>query len=723
MNPDVTAAIGRAIQAAQQEDAADFTRSDMFDRYMGEPYGDETKGRSAFVSTDVSDVVEARLADVLDVFTSSENLLEFTPVGPEDEDAAKQESDVVSHYFWQKNDGFMILHTWIKESFIQQNAYVQSQWVEKERITIEEYDDLTPDELAQVLGQLEGEYEFLELEGVDEAGQPQVQGVDPQTGQPQFAPIRAKLRCTKVSKEYEIEAFPQEEFFHSPRWHKVSLDGIPCCGRRREMEKGELRSMGFSEESVNAANLEEFEYMEETRHDTRDHFENDYVDSSDDSTEKVTVYQAYVRADVNEDGKPELLKVWAIGDGSTIMQWEDGSEAIEEVSHVPFSCLTPCPIPHRHVGRSEAEQVDDIARVKTVLYRNTLDNVYAGVYSRHAYDENRAGPNLLSDLMNPAPGAPVRTGGAELFPLPFTDVSPVTLPLIENFDRLKETRTGVSRLNQGLNSESLNQHSERTVDRVMTAGDKRSMMIARILAETGLRDLFLRIHRDLRAGPLKEIALKLRNQWVPVNPRTWRDRTDMNVRVGMGSGNRDTIRQGLMLIGQTQEKMMMAGSRMVDEKKLFNTAEKLGETYGFNSIEPFFNDPDQIPPQEPQPDPQAEMMQFQMQMAQADMQAKQQEREQKFALEREKIQLEHQRKLQELQIRMGAEQRQGLATQADIQADQERLVLDRQKAVMDDDRLRDIEELKAATAFQRDIAKQTQLQPPFDYGQVTRGAS
>lgn len=726
MNPDVKTAIGRAIQHAQHEGTSEFTRSDLFERYMGEPYGDEQKGRSAFVSTDVSDVVEARLADVMDVFTSSENILEFTPVGPEDEEAAKQETDAVSHVFWQKNDGFMILYNWFKESFIQQNAYVESEWVEKERITIEEYDDLTPDELQQILGQLDGEYEFLELDGLDENNQPQIQGVDPQTGQPQFAPIHAKIRCKKIDKRYEITCFPQEEFFSTARWHSLSLEGIPVCGRRRDMEKGELRAMGFSEESIDTATEEEFDHMDETRNDTRDHYEDGYEEEAEDSTKLVTVYKAYVKADMDGDGKPELLKVWAIGDGSTIMKWEDGSDAIEEVSHRPFSCLTPCPIPHRHVGRSEAEQVDDIARVKTVLYRNTLDNVYNTVYGRMSYDENRAGPHLLTDLLNPAPGAPVRTGGAELFPVPTGDVSPITLPLIEQFDRLKETRTGVTRLNQGLNSESLNRHSEQTVQAVMSAGDKRSMLVARILAETGLRDLFLRIHRDLRNGPLKEMVMKLRNEWVPVNPRVWRDRTDMTVAVGMGSGSRDMTRTGLMLMKQGQAELLASGDpilmQMAAPKNVYNTAERLAETFGFKSIDPFLTNPDEIQPPQPQPDPAQEAMQFQMQLAQAEMQGKQQEREQKFAIEREKIQLEHQRKLQELQIRMEAEERQRMAAQGRIQTDQERLDLDQYKAVMEDDRVRDVEEMKAATGYMRDQAKAMQTSPPVDYGRVTRGA-
>lgn len=177
------------IKNAQQWSASDI-RSDLFDRYMGEPYGDEVQGRSQFVSTDVADAVEAILPDIMDVFTSSEGLIEFQPVGPEDEEAARQETGIVEHIFWQKNNGFEILYTWFKEALIQQNSYVQRGWVEKRRIEIEEYEDLTPDELLTILSE-KGDYEILESDG----------GGD--------EPIRIKLRCTARDKRYEVTCFPR----------------------------------------------------------------------------------------------------------------------------------------------------------------------------------------------------------------------------------------------------------------------------------------------------------------------------------------------------------------------------------------------------------------------------------------------------------------------------------------------------------------------------------
>jgi hypothetical protein len=697
---ETAASIGRLIQAAQRDDASE-KRTDLFDRYMGEPYGDEVEGRSSFISTDVSDAVEAILPDILDVFTSAEGLVEFLPVGPEDEEAARQETEVVEHIFWQKNRGFEILYTWFKEALIQQNAYVKRGWDDRERVEIEEYEELTGEELAQIIqGKASKgiEYEIEELDGgdADEMGMP--------------TPIRAKIRCVSREKRYVIEAIPQEEFFVSPRWNSVSLEGVPCCGQKQRIERGELLRMGFSEESVEKATSKEVdEYQTASRFDTRDAFEGDDDRGDDKSTQEVTVYEAYCRVDINDDGRAELVRAWASGDGSTLLQWEGGRDAVDEVSCIPYSCLTPYIVPHRHVGRSVAELVDDIQKVKTVLFRHTLDNVYAINYARPHVDETLIGPNTLTDLANPAHGAPVRTGGALVEYQRPPSVIDTTLPIIAQMDDLKEMRTGATRYNQGLDANSLNKTSS-GITKIMNASQKKTLLVARTFAETGMRDLFLGIHRDLRSGPMKELAVKLRGKWVQVNPRLWADRTDMTVTIGGSS--REQRREGLMLLGQLQRELVAGQSRMVDDGKIYNLAGRMLETYGFKGLAEFLNDPAQLPPEPPaQPDPMLMMQQEQLRIA--DEQGKRRD-----ALAGLKLQMDHQARMQEMALKAQAEERQALKVAADIQIAGEKHDLDRKATVMDDDFKRDKLKADAATGYMREGEALVQSDPPVDYGNV-----
>ena len=657
MKPEIHAEIGRLISDAQNSDTSD-RRAKLFDRYMGEPYGDEVKGKSSFVSTDVADAVEAVLPDLMDVFTSAEDIVEFSPVGPEDEALCKQETAVVSHVFWQLNPGFENLYTWIKEALVQQNSYVQRGWDDREWVTVEEYDDMT---LEEAILALEGkDYEVIETE------------------ENENGTFYLKVRCTEKEKRYVVECFPQEEFFVTPQWNKIGLDGVPCCGRRRDIERGELRRMGFDEASVEEASLHTQEAQTDDRHDTTDLLESK-PDDGDEATQKVTVYTAYCRLDINGDGKAELVRAWATGDGSKILKWKGGKDAIDEVGSIPFSALTPYIIPHRHVGRSLAEMIDDIARVKTVLIRHTLDNIYATNYVRPHVDENTAGQNTLSDLLNPAPGAPVRTGGAVIdYPAP-PQIIGTTLPLIEKMDDIKEVRTGATRYNQGLDAESLNKTAT-GIQRIMNASQKKTLLIARVIAETGLRDLFLGIHNDLRSGPVREMAVNLTNGWVNVNPKAWRRRTDMTVKVGMGSGDRDARRQGLMLMAQTQEKLMPTG--MVGMENIYNTAEEMMATFGFKSVDKFIKHPSQVPPKQPQPDPQ-------LLLAQEQMQIMRNESEARIRLDAANAQREHERKLMELGIRKQDADTKAQKAASDIMTDHERLELDRKAAVMADDLARD----------------------------------
>ena len=693
------ATVERLISDAQSN-TAETKRSKLMDRYMGEPYGDEQAGRSKFISTDVADAVESILPDILEPFLSSEDDMKFEPVGPEDEEAAKQETEIVHHIFWDKNPGFENLLSFAKEGLIQQNSYIQRGWEEKRRVFIEEYEDLTIDELGMILGSLpvDGDYSNVEvIETTAKDGAPAEDGK-----------LDVKLRCIKTTKEYVIETFPQEEFFGTPRWNKVGLHGIPCCGRRRTMERSELLAMGFSAESIDKGDDETDDVEKSARHDTRDSSES----STDDlSTREITVYEAFVQADRDGDGINELLKVWSINEGSTILEWADGGEAIEEVSSVNISAWTPYIVPHRHIGRSVSEQVDDIQHVKTVLFRQTLDNIYQTNNARPLIDESQATANTYADLANPAQNTPIRTKGGVM---QFAQIQPIigtTLPMLDRMDETKEQRVGVTRYNQGLDSESLNK-TVGGMAMMKQAGQKRTKMIARTLAETGLRDLFLGIHADLRAGPVKEMAIKLRGGWVTVNPRTWKDRTDMKVKVGMGTDDQAQRQGFLQATMQQQKEGMQVGMPGITPQHLHNTYAALGELSGYDDVEQFWTSPDQVPPPQPQP-PQPDPALI---LAQAQIQNMTQETSNNAQIKAKELELRE----RELALKEREQERKDVDTAGGLQTDGEKLDLARQQAVMTDDLARDQMQVDVITDVADRIQAAEQATPAIPYSEVTQ---
>jgi hypothetical protein len=292
---------------------------------------------------------------------------------------------------------------------------------------------------------------------------------------------------------------------------------------------------------------------------------------------------------------PELNKAMVGGNGYTLLKWKDKSRGtlkgfggldVEEVEVIPISSWSPIIIPHRHYGRSVAELIEDLQRIKTVLFRQMMDNTYLLNNPTREIAEQGIGESTIADLLVDRPGKIVRTAQPGMYmehaPPPFMQQM---IPAIEYVDTVREIRTGVSRYNQGLDAETLNKTAT-GISKIMSAGDKKIAQIARICAETGLKHLFRGIHGDLRRHGGRKMTLKLRNQYIEIDPQSWKERTDMTIAVGLGNADRQEKMQYLTLIINEQKEHLLSGSPMVTMDNLFNSYEKFVESAGFKSVDP-----------------------------------------------------------------------------------------------------------------------------------------
>jgi hypothetical protein len=135
-----------AIEAAKLSS----DRSDAMDYYLGDMSKDmpAAEGRSSAVSTDVADTIEGLMPQLMDIFAGSDEVVRFEPVGPEDEEAAQQETDYVNHVFMQNNPGFMVLYGFVKDALLSKVGIVKIWWEEGEQEEYETYFDLTEDQFA-----------------------------------------------------------------------------------------------------------------------------------------------------------------------------------------------------------------------------------------------------------------------------------------------------------------------------------------------------------------------------------------------------------------------------------------------------------------------------------------------------------------------------------------------------------------------------------------------
>jgi hypothetical protein len=140
-----------ALAAASSAQLAD-ERADAMDYYLGDMSKDmpAQEGRSRAVSTDVADVIEGLMPNLMDIFAGSDEVVRFEPVGPEDEEAAQQETDYVNHVFMQQNPGFMVLYSFIKDALLSKVGIVKVWWEESEEEQRETYYDLTEEQFAML---------------------------------------------------------------------------------------------------------------------------------------------------------------------------------------------------------------------------------------------------------------------------------------------------------------------------------------------------------------------------------------------------------------------------------------------------------------------------------------------------------------------------------------------------------------------------------------------
>lgn len=597
------------------------TRAKLMDRYNGEPYGDEVDDRSSIVMTDIRDTVEGIKPEIMDIFTGGDNVVEFSPRGEEDVAAAKQETETCNYIFNQKNNGFMVLYSWFTDALMLKNGYVKRYWDERVTTRVEEYDELTPDEANKILVDLhvgEDDAEILEQWGgpvLDEFG-----------GVVEVEPIGFKIKITEEVKDYKVVPVPPEEVIVSPQWNSLSFVGCPFHAHKQNITVSDLIGMGFDRKQVE--NLPEVdEKLDSNEANARwsgEGSEESNLTNTDVSMRTVRVYENYIRADRDGDGIAELLQVFTGGEDGSILK-RNGKLAIQEVRATPFNTACPLPIPHKHYGLAISELVEDLQRLRTVLVRQMVDNIVGTNNPDVVVDEDAISETTAADLAVTQPGRVIRIpGGVQALQyLPVPNSAAQSLQGIQYVDSLREERSGVTKHGQGLNADSLKPLAEGTVAQLMSASQKKILLIARIFAETAVAPMFMDMHADLRAGPMKSIAMRLNNEWVDVDPRTWVDRADMTVNVGLGTGDRDVQFQRLaMILGQQKE---AAGLGFVGPEQIHHTLAKMTELSGFKDVEAFFPDPANkppAPPEQPQSDPAMLLAQVEMQKSENVMKAK-----------------------------------------------------------------------------------------------------
>lgn len=690
-------------------------RAEAWDYYLSKPFGNENPDddESEVVTSDVSEIVDGMMPSLLRLFTSADNLVSFDPVGPEDEEGSRQASDYVNYLFFKKNESFEILFFAMFDALVQKTGLMKCYWDESEEVTIENYEGLTEPELLDLMQ--DDELEPVEKEEREE------QLIDPVSGEQVMLDVTdIQFRRVKKKGRVRVENVPPDEYRISSDARSLNPSHARMVGHERERTRSELIEMGFDKKIVNDLRPEQVSISSPERDARKDKSDDRNIESKsvDKSQDMFMLREAYQKMDADGDGRAELVQVFIVGD-----------KLLEQtpIDRQPFHMICPHPLPHKHIGRSAAEKVMDVQLVGSTILRQTLNNLYHTNNPGHGVWEQGMGDTTMDDLLTRRLGTVVEferpvAESYQQMTVPFT--ANASFPMLEYFDKVKRDRTGVSSDSEGLSPDALKNIQQSVLAQSVDLSKMKIETIARVFAETGFKTLFLHMYELVLKHQQKAEIVKLRNQWVKVNPSEWHSRENMTVNIGLGIGTREQNMLHLDAIREIQAQMVQGGGMnlTVTPDNIYNTAKEYVKNANYKQPEMFFTDPQgqQAPPPT---DEAQELEKLRLEVEQRELQLDQERQQfnmQKLQLTAQESALKHQREMMALQEKAEEREDKFAAENEKLRNDLMQMSIDKQLKEIDAalktaKSKAEIDKIRADTRkVMEDIRKSQAEQPPED---------
>ena len=648
----------------------------------------DTANRSTFVSTDVRDAIMLMLPSLIRLFAATESPVELVPRSGADSDMATQATNYVNYTFWNDNSGFLILYGAFKDAMTLKTGFVKWWTDNQKEIRTKTFTNITAQQIQQILTE-DPSAKILEIgqpvqppppppqmqpppgPGIPGmgpppgappgAGPPPMGGPPPgpppgmQPGPPPMGPPggappgmpggpppgggpppptgappgmggppmggmppiavydHVSFRFEVAKPLVKIAGVPPEEM-RIDRWARTFKESR-IVGHERVVPIDELTAMGFKREDlmdfVQSQSVAEFTSEPMMRNPGR------LVGTR--MGDGVNYGEFYIRADKDGDGIPELRRVITLGEDHKIV--ED-----EPANRIKFALFSVDPISHTIVGDSIADLVMDIQRIKTNLTRAVLDSAAESINPKTVINELVTN---VDDALNDDLGAVIRTRGDPGSAVAFNNIpflGQACLPIIEAMNEMLQRRTGLSDAAKGLDPKALQSSTMIGVEAIINGQQERTELVARVLAETGFRDLFAGIYNEICENPSQQRTLKINGNWVDYDTSTFDASMGVEVNPTLGKGS-DSVRlmtlQQIKTDQQTVIAQMGLGNPVCGLPELYNTQTDMLAIANIKNPSRYFKLPDpvalqQMAAQPKEPDPMMLAAQAQYQKVKAD---------------------------------------------------------------------------------------------------------
>lgn len=526
---------------------------------------------SDVTASDFHDTVEWAIPSLIKVFFGNEDICKLQGVNSEqDERAAAAHSELIKYQLERCNDGFLIFYDWIKNSLIDNLGIVKCYWERESTIESKQL-VVSPQELMTM--QTNPNINILSVE--------------------QMAPEVLRIEyeeTTNITKNQpKLEVIPPSEFRFSPE--AKSLEDIGFVAHRKIVKLDYLRRREREGVFQNIDKLLEDEgsdgSVERTNYETDLNpraFDKINDAGVEEAKKEFLLYECYVKTDINNDGILEDLIVTMVG--NTIVRLEENT-----MGRHPFFVISPIRDTLRlFPRRGIADLVGELQDLNTAFLKQIIFNI--------AVNNNKQAFINIDTLIDPNEfidgRKAVRVSGnprEAVMWTPIEQLQPQVFQFLEYMNTMKENRTGITRYNQGMDANSLNKTAT-GITQIMNASNQRLELIARIFAETGIKQLFRHMIKMNQMYITQETFIRVTDKPKPIYPEDLEGTIDITVNVGVVAGSKQQQAQAMQLLLGMYPQLVMAG--IADVSHVSYAFGRLVESLGYKNVSDFIFPPDII---------------------------------------------------------------------------------------------------------------------------------